>query len=64
MDRYTVQIVWSDEDQAFLASVPEMAGCMADGSTHAEALENVQVVAKEWLDVAMLKKVDTPNPPP
>jgi predicted RNase H-like HicB family nuclease len=56
MDRYTVQIVWSDEDQAFLASVPEMPGCMADGATHAEALENVQVVAKEWLEVAHVEK--------
>ena len=39
-------IFWSDEDQAFLAEVPELAGCMADGQTYQEALKNAEVVMK------------------
>ncbi|MQA93032.1 MAG: type II toxin-antitoxin system HicB family antitoxin [Gemmatimonas sp.] len=47
--RYEVIIYWSDEDNAFLAEVPELAGCMADGATYAEALENVEQVVREWI---------------
>jgi predicted RNase H-like HicB family nuclease len=41
-NRYEIIIFWSDEDQAFIADVPELPGCMAHGSSHAEALENAQ----------------------
>ena len=37
MNKYEVIIYWSDEDDAFVAEVPELAGCMADGATHQEA---------------------------
>jgi predicted RNase H-like HicB family nuclease len=50
--KYEVIIYWSDEDQAFVADVPELPGCAADGKTHREALRNVEVVIRKWLDTA------------
>ena len=52
MIRYEVIIYWSDEDQAFLAEVPELPGCMADGATYQEALANVELIIEEWLETA------------
>lgn len=52
MIRYEVIIYWSEEDQAFIAEVPELAGCMADGETYQEALANVEIVINEWIEVA------------
>ena len=52
MIRYEVIIYWSEEDQAFIAEVLELPGCMADGATHQEALANVEVVAREWVETA------------
>jgi predicted RNase H-like HicB family nuclease len=45
--KYEVIIYWSEEDKAFLAEVPELPGCMADGRTKAKALA-AQRVAREW----------------
>ena len=50
--RYEVIIYWSEEDSAFLAEVPELAGCMADGATYAEALSNVEQIIGEWIETA------------
>ena len=50
--KYEVIIYWSGEDQAFIAEVPELAGCAADGKTYREALANVEVVIEEWIDTA------------
>ena len=52
MIRYEVIIYWSDEDEAFIAEVPELAGCMADGSSYQEALANVEIVIQEWIETA------------
>jgi len=62
MIRYEVILYWSDEDQAFIAEVPELAGCMADGRTYAEALEDVEVVIQEWLETA--RELGRPIPEP
>jgi predicted RNase H-like HicB family nuclease len=62
MIRYEVIIYWSEEDQAFIAEVPELAGCMADGETYQEALANAEVVINEWLEVA--KELGRPIPEP
>ncbi len=51
--RYEIIIFWSEEDQAFIAEVPELAGCMADGKTYQEALTNVEVVIREWIETAI-----------
>jgi len=50
--KYEVIIYWSDEDQAFIAEVPELPGCAADGATYREALANVEVIVKEWIETA------------
>jgi predicted RNase H-like HicB family nuclease len=50
--KYEVILYWSEEDQAFIAEVPELPGCAADGETYREALENVEVVIQEWIETA------------
>ena len=60
--KYEVIIFWSEEDEAYLALVPELAGCMADGRTYQEALANVQQVIKEWLETA--EELGRPIPSP
>jgi predicted RNase H-like HicB family nuclease len=47
-----INIFWSEEDAAFIAEVPELAGCMADGATPQEALANATQTAAEWLETA------------
>lgn len=52
MYKYEIIIYWSDEDEAFIAEVPELPGCMADGKTYEEALTNAQVAIEEWIETA------------
>jgi predicted RNase H-like HicB family nuclease len=52
MTKYEIIIYWSEEDKAFIAEVPELPGCMADGKTYREALSNAEVVIAEWIDTA------------
>jgi predicted RNase H-like HicB family nuclease len=49
-NKYEIIIYWSQEDRAFIAEVPELAGCMADGKTYQEALANTEVVIQEWIE--------------
>jgi predicted RNase H-like HicB family nuclease len=60
--RYEVIIYWSEPDQAFLAEVPELAGCAADGPTYREALENVEIVIGEWIETAKELGRSIPTP--
>ena len=60
--KYEVIIYWSEDDRAFIAEVPELPGCMADGPTKARALAAVEVIAKEWIDMA--KSLGRPIPTP
>lgn len=50
--RYEVIIYWSHEDRAFIAEVPELPGCAADGATYQEAIANAEVVIQEWIETA------------
>ena len=52
MSRYEIIIFWSDEDEAFVADVPELPGCMAHGSSYEEALANAQEAIDLWLNTA------------
>ena len=62
MSRYEVIIYWSAEDESFVALVPELPGCMADGKSHQEALANVEVVINEWIETA--RELGRPIPEP
>lgn len=62
MVKYEVIIYWSKEDKAFIAEVPELPGCMADGPTRQKALANVEGVIKEWIETA--KELGRPIPEP
>jgi predicted RNase H-like HicB family nuclease len=52
MDKYEVIIFWSEEDNVFVAEVPELPGCVAHGATQEEALSNAKEAEKLWLDTA------------
>jgi predicted RNase H-like HicB family nuclease len=60
--RYEVIIYWSDEDQAFIAEIPELPGCAADGATYQEAMANAEVVIREWIDTALELGRTVPEP--
>ena len=60
--KYEVIIYWSDEDQAFIAEVPELPGCAADGETYQEALQNLEIMMQEWIETA--NKLGRPIPQP
>lgn len=62
MNKYEIIIYWSDEDEAFIAEVPELAGCMADGQSHEDVLANVKQVMQEWLETA--SSLNRPIPVP
>ncbi len=53
MTKYEMIIYWSEEDQSYIAEVPELAGCMADGSSYQEAVRNTERVIAEWIDTAV-----------
>jgi predicted RNase H-like HicB family nuclease len=59
--RYEVIIYWSKEDEAFVAEVPELPGCAADGPTYAEALAAAEVAIQEWLETARELGRDIPE---
>ena len=50
--KYEIIIFWSDEDNAFVAEVPELPGCMADGGSYQEALSNAEQIIQEWIETA------------
>jgi predicted RNase H-like HicB family nuclease len=62
MLRYKISLYWSEEDQAFIAEVPELPGCAADGETYQEAVQNVEVIMQEWIETA--KELGRPIPEP
>jgi predicted RNase H-like HicB family nuclease len=62
MTKYEIIIYWSQADEAFIAEVPELPGCAADGKSHKEALANVEVIIKEWIEAA--QELGRPIPAP
>ncbi|ROL61586.1 type II toxin-antitoxin system HicB family antitoxin [Bacteroidetes/Chlorobi group bacterium ChocPot_Mid] len=52
MSKYEIIIFWSEEDNSFIAEVPELPGCMADGKTYSETLKNAEKIIHEWLETA------------
>ena len=62
MSKYEIILYWSEEDNMFIAEVPELPGCMADGETRMEALSNAEQIINEWIETA--KEMGRPIPPP
>jgi len=62
LSKYEIIIYWSEEDSAFIAEVPELAGCMADGATYQEALANAEIIIAEWLETARDLGREIPEP--
>ena len=60
--KYEIILYWSNEDSAFIAEVPELPGCAADGATRQEALAKVEVVIAEWFETA--RELGRPIPEP
>lgn len=60
--RYEIILYWSEEDAAYIAEVPELAGCAADGATYHEALNSIEVVISDWIETA--RELGRPIPVP
>ena len=60
--KYEIILYWSEDDEAYIAEVPELSGCMADGPTAAESLRNVELIAQEWIETA--RELGRPVPEP
>ncbi|RLD10913.1 MAG: type II toxin-antitoxin system HicB family antitoxin [Chlamydiae bacterium] len=62
MIKYEIIIYWSEDDQAFIAETPELAGCFADGATYDEAIKSMEVVIEEWIETAKQLGREIPKP--
>ena len=62
MLKYEIIVYWSEADQAFIAEVPELPGCAADGTSYQQAVANAEVVMQEWIRTA--KELGRPIPEP
>ena len=60
--KYEIIIYWSEEDDSFVAEVPELPGCMADGKTYREALANAEKIIEEWIETAEEEGRSIPQP--
>ena len=60
--KYEIIIYWSKEDNCFIAEVPELPGCMADGTSYAEALQNAEIIIAEWIETAKSLNRNIPEP--
>ena len=59
---YEVIIYYSQEDEAYIAEMPELPGCVADGATKYEALRQAEIAAEEWIETAKLMGREIPQP--
>lgn len=62
MSKYSMFMAWSEEDQAYIISVPELPGCMSDGKTPEEAVANAQIIIQEWIECALEDGDPIPEP--
>ncbi len=62
MSKYEIIIYWSKDDNAFIAEVPELPGCMSDGNSYQDALKNVEVIIQEWIETAKELNRTIPEP--
>ena len=62
MSGYQIDVYWSEEDGCFLAEMPELPGCMADGHTAEEARHNLKTIAQDWIKMAQFMGREVPLP--
>ena len=62
ISKYEIIIYWSEQDEAFIAEVPELPGCMADGQTYKDALSNAEIIIDEWIETARELGRSIPKP--
>ncbi len=62
MTNYEIILYWSKEDDAFIAEVPELPDCAADGKTRHEAICNAEIVINEWIETAIELGRSIPEP--
>ena len=62
MFKYEILIYWSEEDGLFIAEVPELPGCVADGTTYREAIHNAEIAISEWIETAKSLRREIPTP--
>ena len=60
--QYQIVTYWSEDDEAFIAEIPELPGCLSDGPTEAEARINIRVIAQEWINRARYLGREIPQP--
>lgn len=60
--KYEIIIYWSELDQFYIAEVPELSGCKADGNNYREALENTEKIIDEWIETAKIMGREIPEP--
>jgi predicted RNase H-like HicB family nuclease len=60
--KYEIIIYWSADDNAFIAEVPELPGCMAHGESHEAALGNIKTAIEFWIQTAMEANEPIPRP--
>ena len=61
-EKYSILIQWSEEDNCYVTSVPDLPGCMSDGKTPEEAIKNTQVIISEWIEAAQEAGKEIPKP--
>ena len=62
MAKYSMIVSWSEDDNCYIVSVPDLPGCMADGETPQKAVENAQVIIAEWIETAQMLGREIPRP--
>jgi len=62
MFKYEIIIYWSEEDNCYIAEVPELPGCAADGKSYKDVLENVEKIIEEWIETAKSIGREIPKP--
>jgi len=62
MYKYEIIVFWSDEDGRFVVEVPELPGCMADGETYEQAVQNAEIIISQWIETAKSLGREIPEP--
>ena len=60
--KYEIIIYWSSQNNAYIGEVPELAGCMADGASYIEAVNNAEIIIQEWIETAKELGKTIPEP--